>query len=344
MRYDGNDESGMGEGIGTIGDDGYDGLLMSAAPPDDDDDDFDDDDDGEGDVDDQDDDDTDDESDGDDDDTDSDDSDDDEDEDDDDDDDDDEGDDDGIDSDSLESIANEGKTTVPISRLNKVIQERDMLMGMLRNGKAGGSTDAAQQQEQEQQVPSFDVAAKRKERNEAIIDGDLDKAEAIEREIDDYREQVANSKAAAAAQSAIAQDKIARAITRTVKKFPILDTNPDVLDETMALRDVLIRKGVPVAEAIATAAERVCGRYARPDDKPAGKRKAGMTAEQRARADQIRRRADRASRQPPRTSGGGTSGRSANPLDVDVEKMTDDQYEAWRKKNPQAHRALRSAI
>lgn len=231
-----------------------------------------------------------------------------------------------IDPEILAEIAEEGTTTVPIARLNKVIEENKRL-----KGKSGQEQE--EEQEPVEQVPVFDLKAKLREKNAKLLEGDEEAALALDLEIEAHREQVATARAV----GAIAQAQAARTNTKVIAdvqaKFPQLadgdEFDQDALDEVKALRDVYMRKGDSFKVALQKAAEKVCGTATVKPDKKETEKKEPVDESKKNR---LLARAKLAGRQPPAPTGKvGSGNRTSSTIStagLDLANMSDADYDA----------------
>lgn len=160
----------------------------------------------------------------------------------------------------LHDLANGG--TVPLGRLNQVLEQNRQLTEAVLAMTTGGGTKPKKDDE-----PAFDLAAKIRERNKFLIDGDEDKAAALDLEIEAHRTAVATAaaeeRATANVTGALAKQAIESAVKTVRTTFPVLDPkskkfNEDTNDSVRGIANVLESKGWSSAEAIIEAARRVC--------------------------------------------------------------------------------------
>lgn len=222
----------------------------------------------------------------------------------------------------------ESKVRIPKARFDEVNERMKAAEAELARLKAAGGKPN-QDQGQQQELPPFDFKAKRKERAEAMMDGDTELVAQIDQEIDEAllseAERRAEARLAAreAEKEAKALANIAlEAANKALIDYPFLKENDEAMSEVIALRDVYQNAGVPRPEAIAKAASRIATLYGHKpaangaEDGKAGARKQTSMA----------RNADAANRQPPPTSRMGAGNRATvdkavNPLQMTAEEI-----------------------
>lgn len=229
--------------------------------------------------------------------------------------------------------------TIPHARFNEVNEQKkeaqrlaelekaraDALEAELAGYRSGKTTAAAAPPA----APVFDEAAKEREYADALMEGDLDKAGKVRTEINrELRRQ--------AAQDAIEQQRAnedARQLATVAKQaetdYPYLSTpeGQDVLDMILLSRDQRARKGIPMHQALADAVAAIAPKFAPADDAPPSRElqtPAGKTDTRTTQA--IARGAAAAAAQPPAVQAG--IGNRASAAMVDVESMSDEQFEA----------------
>lgn len=171
-----------------------------------------------------------------------------------------------LDAEALAAIAGTPKS-IPYSRFQQVVAQNQQLIDALTRGGAGGAAAPAKE---EPEPPPFDFKAKGKEYREALLNGEDDKAEALEAEIDaakaakmraDLLETVRQDREQERARQELAT--VQAVIAKVMKDYSIFndeagdDFDQEALDEMIGLRDAYMRKGMPQAEAIRKAADRI---------------------------------------------------------------------------------------
>lgn len=284
--------------------------------------------------------------------------------------DDDEGDDgdgaDDLDAEALAALAAEGDDTaaagdgadssgghIPRARFNDVNKRRQAAeeeaaqlraeLEAARAATAGGQAAAPKAGEADTPAPDpVDLKALRKQRNDALLEGDVDKATEIEEQIDAEVERRADARAnaawqkreeeqaAAAAERArkAAEAELKAAAIEVIADYPQLDDgspdlDTDLLNEVVALRDAYIVRGTKPGEALRKAADRLCKPVAAAAAAAdAGEGDATLTPEQR-RKQILQRNAKH--RQPPQVAGAGVGARAA-AAKLNVEEMSEDDF------------------
>ncbi|MBA3015341.1 MAG: hypothetical protein KKD63_11105 [Proteobacteria bacterium] len=222
----------------------------------------------------------------------------------------------------------EGKVRIPKARFDEVNERMKAAEAELSKLKSTeGKPDQTHGQQQEQ--TPFDFKAKRKERAEAMMDGDTELVAQIDQEIDEALLVEAERRAEArlAAKEAEKEAKVLadvalEAANKALDDFPFLKDNDEAMSEVIALRDVYQNAGVPRPEAIAKAASRIATLYGH---KPALKATEEENAESRKQTS-MARNADAANRQPPPTARMGSGNRATvdtvmNPLQMTAEEI-----------------------
>ena len=257
---------------------------------------------------------------------------------------------DDFDADDLADLAGEGgdkkPSMIPHARFNEVNEalkkeraERLQLEEELARtkGKVPKGDDAGQQQ---QEPPAFDFKAKRKELRDALYEGNEERAEQLEDEIEAAKaaefERRAEAKAQqlfesrqAEAEAKRIQAEVQTAATAAMTKYPLLNPeveghDPELLEEVIALRDFYIhQKDMSPGEAITKAADKVAGRGAAAKDdgdgKPSGKK---LKPDAKPTTEQLRRNDERSRKIPPRDGGLGE-----RASDIDWENLTEEEFE-----------------
>ena len=219
----------------------------------------------------------------------------------------------------LQRIANENNGTVPLARLNEVLERNRRLEDFILSGGVGGK----QAEQTADDTPPFDLRAKIKERNSAILEGDDDRAADLDLEIEQHRQEEADRRADAKVQARFEQQAAKAAGEAVVAAYPALENDEESLELVMHTRNLFIAKGMPAAEAIIKAAEKIMGPA--PKARDAG-RAQGMSRIERKREDLRRHR-----QIPPTTHRAGSGSRSSIG-DIDVAKMSDRKFDALDKR------------
>lgn len=228
---------------------------------------------------------------------------------------------------------------IPKARFDQVNTRRQMAEAraaqleeeLQRARSAARQDDAAATPPPEQ----IDLKALRKERMEALMEGDADRAGEIDEQIEGELERRATERAMQAMSQREQEREFKAAVTAATETFPFLDSqspkaNAEAIGEVVEWRDFYINKGMSPADALTKAVGKVGPQYATDDAAapPASKSKG-----EQSQADQLaaRRRAiiERNAKlnQPPSTSKLGTGERAESAKAGDVGKMTDDEFE-----------------
>lgn len=163
----------------------------------------------------------------------------------------------------LEELAGGGSKMVPISRLNEALALNSKLVDAVLAARTGGIKDPAKPEE-----PVFDLAGKKKEYRAALLDGDEAKAEALDREIDEYLAKKAKRETEEAVTNTVTEAmeriKVENTVAAMQRRFPIFNDqsasyDPTALQDMIDLRDVYYRRGMPLADAVRKACERIAG-------------------------------------------------------------------------------------
>jgi hypothetical protein len=197
------------------------------------------------------------------------------------------------DADALRRVAGEDDEMVTRKRLNKVIDERNRFaeaLAKVPDALAAAARGPAAPVKEEPKLPEFDLAAKVREKNKKLLEGDEDAAATIELEIETHRQALADARAQHNADKQLDAKLEARELESILvdafEQFPFLSDankklfNEDALDEVCALRDVYMGKGHTKPQALEKAILKVCPRYA----KELGRRSSGRATSGKPRA------------------------------------------------------------
>jgi hypothetical protein len=236
-----------------------------------------------------------------------------------------------------------GPSMIPKGRLNKALNARDreregriraeerarMLEEQIRGQNSG--------KKQEDETPAVELNALRKQRMEAMMEGDIEKATVLEEQIEAEIRRAAREDAVAAVTAATARQQFAEAVQDVIETFPFLDSkskgaNADAIEQVVALRDQYINKGASPATALRKAAEKVGPLY------EPRRKKSDEEDDERAEVEErtskkvlsvreqlaLKRNADAARRQPASLKGG--VGERATAAKINVADMDEDEY------------------
>lgn len=178
----------------------------------------------------------------------------------------------------------------------------------------------------------FDVDAKEQEYAEALYAGDGKKAASIRREINAHLVTEATSRAREVAATEFTaretQTLLKAAVQTAVSAYPWLNTEEgeEALDLIVAARDQRIKKGMPPHLALQEAVNKIAPRFAPEADTPS--RESTDTPERKdtRTAQALARGAADSMLQPPPVQAG--IGNRATAARIDVESLTDEQYDA----------------
>lgn len=244
-----------------------------------------------------------------------------------------------------------GSRVVPHARFNEVNeqykQEREArlrleeelarLRGLQQQQQGGDQAQAtADDVQQAMDESDFDFDEAEERYSEALYDGDTEAAKKIRAEIRAKEREAAEAAAAAVIERERAemqakqqQEQIQGVVAKAYKRYPFLnpdsgEMDQDAVDEVVALRNLYLQRGMPAAEAIAKAVDKVGPRYAgdtgHHDDaeQQAGKSNKSLTKQ---RKETIERNMERAERIPPATAGVGERARK-----VDYASLSDEEF------------------
>lgn len=218
---------------------------------------------------------------------------------------------------------------VPIKRLNKEVARRRAAEDRVRALEAERASGTAPTEPQAQApAPKVD-AAKFKEMQDAMLDGETEKALAIYTEL----QQTTVSEALTASEARLEEqltireqnNELRKASTSVRESFPELDPNNEGYDEKLtqdvvATRDFYMhQRGLAPGEALTRAAKEVADDYGLEDRKPAEAPK----PKAKARKPDVKRKLEAAGKEKGKLGGNSSRNREELP---DVSKLTDDQF------------------
>ena len=236
-----------------------------------------------------------------------------------------------LDADDLADLAGEGGKGgfIPKGRFdevnNRAKEEREARLRLEEeNARLRGMLKPADEQVKDDDKPAFDMKEARKQLREALYEGDDDKVDALEEQIEQFRQaeaaRVAREELArtlAEQRQAAVQSEVQAAAAEVASKYPELDSNSPDFDEAatvqaVALRDHFIKGGMSPGEAIRKAADRMFGEKEVPPKNPAA-----LTPSQ------IKQGIERSKRIPPREGGIGERAQK-----IDYSAMTEDEFDS----------------
>lgn len=166
-----------------------------------------------------------------------------------------------------------GSASVPHSRFNEVNEQKkraEAERDQEREARIRAEERARLLEEQrigaakpaEAPAPAFDLAAKRKEYREAVLEGDDERANKIEDEIDEYQAGRTEARVRAGLKEDAARAEIQAAAESVVAEYPFLNStvatcNKEALAEVIEFRDYYISKGKAPAAALTEAVKRL---------------------------------------------------------------------------------------
>ena len=186
-------------------------------------------------------------------------------------------------------------------------------------------------------VPDIDIRALSKQRNEAVLDGDLDKAAEIDEQIHASTKQAAVEPINMEELEARVEAKMELKATLEIvfKDYPQLDTESDEFDEdlnseALVFQQAYLNQGYSPAEAVQRAADAAI-RVVRPE-LLAPKEEAKAAA--KPRKTNVKGNVEASNAQPPKMNQGESGGKTSSEM-VDISKLTDEEFDAL----PEATRA-----
>ena len=188
-----------------------------------------------------------------------------------------------------------------------------------------------------QAIPAIDVRALSKQRNEAVLDGDLDKAAEIDEQLHAATQQTASEPIDMDALEARVEAKmeLKSTLTSVFKEYPQLDTDSDVFDEdlnaeALVFQSAYLNQGYLPAEAVRRAANAAI-RVVRPELLAATE---APKVAAKARKTNVKGNVDASNAQPPKMNQGESGGKTSSEM-IDINKLTDEEFDAL----PEATRA-----
>ncbi|HON93723.1 MAG TPA: hypothetical protein PKZ07_19295 [Sedimentisphaerales bacterium] len=244
--------------------------------------------------------------------------------------------------DDSEEEAEEGETTgskmVPHGRFHAVNEAKKALeeqnaelvrqLDALRSGTQQPATAKKEDLE-----PGLDVDDLEAKYIDAVFVGDHETARALRHQINDHILASAEAKATARAQQEFSvrdqQTALSLVAEQAFEEYPFLNdkskhANKEAIADVVDLRDVYVSRGESAAKALKMAVAKIGPLYA-PKDEPQADD--DLAQQRKARqADAIRRGAEASAKQPPTLRGVGE--RESNLKRIDVESMSEEEYEA----------------
>lgn len=148
---------------------------------------------------------------------------------------------------------------IPKARFNEVNEKRKALEEEVAALRA--------QLEQGKEAPKADtkdVKALRREATEALLEGDMDKYDVLQDQIEASMLSKAEERAVSRLSQRMEQEKFQQTAEVLVAKYPVLDAetgDPEAIEMVVALRDAYIAKGMNMTQALVKAADKVGGMF-----------------------------------------------------------------------------------
>ena len=188
-----------------------------------------------------------------------------------------------------------------------------------------------------QAIPAVDIRALSKQRNEAVLDGDLDKAAEIDEQIHASTQQgKAESIDMEALEARVeAKMELKSTLASVFEEYPQLDTDSDSFDEdlnaeALVFQSAYLNQGYLPAEAVRRAANAAI-RVVRPELLTATE---APKVAAKARTTNVKGNVDASNAQPPKMNQGESGGKTSSEM-IDINKLTDEEFDAL----PEATRA-----
>ncbi len=245
--------------------------------------------------------------------------------------------------DAGETGDDEGGNRIPQPRFNEVIKQRDaereariraeernrVLEELMGKSQGGGNAGDA-----EDESPAIDLNELRRQRADALIDGDVDLVNELDQKIEDEISERAAARAIEQMNNQQVQSRFKSVAAESYEKFPFLnlngpEPNEDAIREVVEWRDFYYSKGKPLDQALAEAVAKVGPLYAKAAPAAIDGQDGGGKAGERTR-EAISRNANM--RQPPRTSEAGAGDRSEGPKVPNINDLSDEEFEALSDK------------
>jgi hypothetical protein len=236
-----------------------------------------------------------------------------------------------------------GSAHIPIGRFNEVNEEKKRLERENAELRAAAGKQAEPAKKPEPEKPKFDEDKAEREYANFLAEGEFDKAVALRKQINTHIKEQARDEAVTesdARQSARdTTQTLTQVAAQAVKDWPYLDTEDgaDTMELIIAVRDGMVARDMTLPQALKAAVDKIAPKFAPEGTQAPGKDlpqgKAGTdTRSQQANA----RGAGDSNKQPTRLDGG--AGNRAQAGKVDVENMTEEQFDAL---SPQEKKRLR---
>ena len=173
---------------------------------------------------------------------------------------------------------------IPKARFNEVLNERTALREELERLRSSQSKTEAE-------TVAIDIKAIRKEATAALLDGDTDRYDELQGQIDNeiLRQAEANAETRMAQRSEY--DNFQSVAAKLTEAYPVLNPetgDPEAIALVVELRDAYISKGMNMTKALETAANKIAPRFTTPsssDDKQQSADVRQLTAVKRGAVD-----------------------------------------------------------
>ena len=186
-------------------------------------------------------------------------------------------------------------------------------------------------------IPAIDMLALSKQAQRSHVDGDLDKAAQIDKQIYEASKQVASEPIDMEALESRVEAKmeLKATLTSVFEEYPQLDTDSDSFDEelnseALVFQSAYLHQGYSPAEAVRRAANAAI-RVVRPELLTATE---APKVAAKARKTNVKGNVDASNAQPPKMNQGESGGKTSSEM-VDINKLTDEEFDAL----PEATRA-----
>lgn len=226
------------------------------------------------------------------------------------------------------------KPMVPKSRLDEVLTKQKALQKQLDDLKAA-------QKPAEDAPEEYDFSAKEMEYQNAVLDGEAEKAASLRAEIRKAERAQIEYEMNQKMTDAVSQNQMATALQQAAStleaEFPVFDQKSDQYNEAMTnevidLRDAFIVKGENAVAALSKAAKYVINEYGLVDNTPttpalaseaAPKKNIDEVSKKRA---EVSRKLKVADSQPPELAGEGAATRGEKA--IDLSSLSEEEFDA----------------
>ena len=218
---------------------------------------------------------------------------------------------------------------IPKARLDEVIGQRDQLRGQLEEAQRllAERTTTTTAPATTAQPSTATLKDLRAQSREALMDGDLEKAAALDEQIDAEVISIAQRNFENAQQTTVMKQTLNQTTDELLAKYPFLDepAGAEALDLIVMARDKRIATGMSPAQALREATELVAPRFGDAVNHDKGLQDGNTRTDTRA-ANANARGAMDSNNQPAVLNGG--AGNRTTAARVNVDTMTEAQFEA----------------